>query len=522
MERGSRDMKISACYIVKNEAKTLARSIRSLTGQADELIVVDTGSTDGTRGVAEEHGARVISAPWQDDFSAPRNLALEQAAGDWIVFLDGDEFFTEDTGGHLRRVIEGQQGKGVQGILMRRLDIDEDKGNELQADTFVLRIFRRDPKLRYRGRIHEELREAGQPIQGLYFAKETELLLLHTGYSTTRSREKAERNLRILREELEQGENAERLYGYLADAYWGLDDRENAEHYARLDIAQGRRAVTYASRSYRILLELLAGDGARAADRLQAAQDAVRDFPEIPEFHGDYAESLALQGRYQDALREMRRALEVYHGPRGAEPVLFTSEMERIALGRIALWEKKSEESRQQSSGSVAADWQKYRKLFLAELYRMEAEQGREPWMAGILPAALERLLRAYGASAALPETEAGIFQAALPWVLAKATEEMALRYAGLAVGFSADTLCCIADAYMEAWNWQGAFLLYRQVPADSSAVDGAFWKQVGICLFHLGEKAAAAECMERAEAAGLSDGETAAYLAWCREESGQ
>lgn len=334
-------MKISACYIVKNEAKTLARSIRSLRGQADELIVVDTGSSDGTQGIAAGYGARVISTKWQDDFSAPRNLALEQATGDWIVFLDGDEYFTEETKGNLRRVIKAQQEKGTRGILMRRLDIDADKGNEIQADTFVLRVFRRDARLHYQGRIHEELREMGQPVQGLYLAKETELLLLHTGYSAAQSREKAERNLRLLLMELEQGEAPERIYGYLADAYLGVEDKEQAERYARLDVAQGRRATTYASRSYRILLELLAADGARVSDRLRTARDAARDFPEIPEFHADFAECLALQGDYRGAVEEMRRALEVYHGPRSLEPTLFHEGLERLARERVKLWEQK-------------------------------------------------------------------------------------------------------------------------------------------------------------------------------------
>ena len=97
-------MKISACYITKNEERNIARSLQSLADAVDEIIVVDTGSTDGTREIAEALGARVLDFSWQDDFSAPRNFAVEAASGDWIVFLDADEWFVEPQG--VRSTIE--------------------------------------------------------------------------------------------------------------------------------------------------------------------------------------------------------------------------------------------------------------------------------------------------------------------------------------------------------------------------------------------------------------------------------
>ena len=88
-------MKISACYIVKNEAAVLARSIESLQGNVDELLVVDTGSTDDTVALARRYGARVLQYIWQDDFAEARNFAIDQAEGDWIVFPDADEYFAD-------------------------------------------------------------------------------------------------------------------------------------------------------------------------------------------------------------------------------------------------------------------------------------------------------------------------------------------------------------------------------------------------------------------------------------------
>ena len=78
-------MRISACYIVKNEAARLSRSLASLSGAVDEIVVVDSGSTDDTVRIAEEFGAQVFQSPWRDDFSAARNVSLSKATGDWIL-----------------------------------------------------------------------------------------------------------------------------------------------------------------------------------------------------------------------------------------------------------------------------------------------------------------------------------------------------------------------------------------------------------------------------------------------------
>ena len=88
-------MRISACYIVRNEAAKLERSLASLEGAVDEIIVVDTGSSDDTVKIAEAHGAQVFHFPWQDDFSAARNVSLSKATGDWILVVDADEYFPE-------------------------------------------------------------------------------------------------------------------------------------------------------------------------------------------------------------------------------------------------------------------------------------------------------------------------------------------------------------------------------------------------------------------------------------------
>ena len=83
--------KISLCLIARDEEQLLTGALESVYGAVDEIIVVDTGSTDGTREIARNAGALVIDHFWQDDFSAARNEALAHATGDWVLVLDADE-----------------------------------------------------------------------------------------------------------------------------------------------------------------------------------------------------------------------------------------------------------------------------------------------------------------------------------------------------------------------------------------------------------------------------------------------
>ena len=87
----NRKPRLSVCMIVKNEERFLGQCLASVKDIADELIVIDTGSTDRTVEIAREHGAQVGHFEWCNDFAAARNASIAPATGDWILFLDADE-----------------------------------------------------------------------------------------------------------------------------------------------------------------------------------------------------------------------------------------------------------------------------------------------------------------------------------------------------------------------------------------------------------------------------------------------
>ena len=121
-------LKISACVITKNEEKNIGRWLDCMRQLADEMIVVDTGSTDATVELAQAAGAKVCHFSWCDDFAAAKNFALEQANGDWILFLDADEYFEPASLPLVRQyILRYQPQRQVIGLMCHLLDFDQDQ-----------------------------------------------------------------------------------------------------------------------------------------------------------------------------------------------------------------------------------------------------------------------------------------------------------------------------------------------------------------------------------------------------------
>jgi len=144
---------ISACMIVKNEEKMLSRCLESIKDYVDEIVIVDTGSTDGTVEIAESYGANVYHHPWDDNFSKHRNQSIDYAGSDWIFIIDADEELMPGSGEEIQRAT--QVDKDVDSIFIRvECDFDEGRGTSMHNS---IRLFRNNNCIRYKGRVHNAI-----------------------------------------------------------------------------------------------------------------------------------------------------------------------------------------------------------------------------------------------------------------------------------------------------------------------------------------------------------------------------
>ena len=186
---------LSVCLIVKNEEKHISRCLASIKGLADQIIVVDTGSSDRTVEIAKTFGAEVRSIPWEDHFSKARNVSLEGATGDWILILDADEELSSSQHTILRNEIEDAS------VMAYRMPI-YDKGNEGEGCHYVPRLFRNAPSLFFEGRIHEQIFNHVETLRQDWKLENSvgTAAITHYGYSEqlTKDRDKIARNLKLL------------------------------------------------------------------------------------------------------------------------------------------------------------------------------------------------------------------------------------------------------------------------------------------------------------------------------------
>jgi tetratricopeptide (TPR) repeat protein len=230
---------LSLCMIVKNEERFLRNCLESAKDVVDEIVIVDTGSTDGTLAIAREYGAKIIEYVWNDDFSEARNLSLQHATGTWALWMDADEEIAPGSGVHFREAIQSAPDH-VGGYMVKFHNwltsaTRPEPGQEIDGEMAVhhaCRLFRRVDGVKFEGRIHEQNLRSLQAL-GYTYARMDGLLLDHWGYAgeIMTLRNKHERFIRMLTREVDEcpdeGFRHFHLFN-LGNAYFTAGDMENA------------------------------------------------------------------------------------------------------------------------------------------------------------------------------------------------------------------------------------------------------------------------------------------------------
>jgi tetratricopeptide (TPR) repeat protein len=221
--------KISLCTIVRDEEALLPRCLASVREVVDEIIVVDTGSTDRTIEIAQQFGAVVYPYPWQDDFAAARNESLRHAQSDWILVLDADETLLPDCVTDLRAAIASPHCIAV--TLLR-----EEVGAQQNPYTLLCRLFRRHPQIQFQRPYHETIDDSITALQSAEPHWTISALpmpaIAHDGYTPDAIAQH------------QKSDRAERIMGRYLEAH--PQDAYICSKLGALYVTQGRHAEGYA------------------------------------------------------------------------------------------------------------------------------------------------------------------------------------------------------------------------------------------------------------------------------------
>lgn len=266
-------MKLSLVMIVKDEGEYLDACLSSVADHVDEIVIVDTGSTDNTKQIAAKYGARIFDFKWIDDFAAARNFAAGKATGDWYIWLDGDDVIENPE--KLREVCN-QAPKHI-GVIFLPYNYQVDDNGTVLVKQWRDRLIRNDDCVTWKGRLHEtpvDVRRIGK-------AQNTEVTIVHTAKPDRWARS-SERNMRVLLKQMEdERDNPDpRTFFYLASCYREAgrdgDAKQLYEMYLKLSGWDEERCI---ARCQLAEIAFEAGDDSGAIAEFMQAMVERPDFP---------------------------------------------------------------------------------------------------------------------------------------------------------------------------------------------------------------------------------------------------
>ncbi|HHO74924.1 MAG TPA: tetratricopeptide repeat protein [Deltaproteobacteria bacterium] len=265
---------LGVIMIVKDEESRLGNILSDIKDLVDEIVVVDTGSSDRTVSIAMEHGAKIGHFTWCNDFSAARNASIALANSDYLLWLDADDRLDPDQAGKLKDLKRHLRPARDRAYLLKVLNTTREDGDRICVQ---LRIFPNREELGFKNRIHEQI--APSIERAGILMESTDILVRHTGYhEKTDIRDKYRRNLSILLEDLSAGNISSSQHFFIASTYFGLGEFERCLEHITAARTLGD-SLSWLQNSYTLASECFLHLD-RIEDALAELEQGVADFPD--------------------------------------------------------------------------------------------------------------------------------------------------------------------------------------------------------------------------------------------------
>jgi hypothetical protein len=311
---------LSLAMITKDAERSLAAALASARPFVDEIIVVDTGSQDGTREIARDFGARLVDFTWCDDFSAARNYSLQHATGNWIFWMDADDELPDASGRELRARIDATPSRDAAFFALVEEEVQGKSGQRRVMAHAHVKLFPRHEQIRFRYRIHEQvapaIRDLGLPIHS------TKLVVRHAHADRTPQAElaRSQRNLRLALLDLAEHPGDPFVWLSVGSSYLPLNDgAAKAVEYLRRSIAAFPRGSSIQLNAYQYLAQAYAAAGGHEQQRA-ALDEALQLFPSdlgilmrLGAWHESHGQPSAAIPYYEAALARGRQRASAAH-----------------------------------------------------------------------------------------------------------------------------------------------------------------------------------------------------------------
>lgn len=223
---------LSLCMIVKNESELIEKSILAVKPFVQEIVVVDTGSSDQTPILVKKLGAKLFKKSWNDDFSAMRNYSIQKATQPFILIMDADEVIIEGSMRGLETTLK--EIKCKPGSAANITILNETMSGDI-VTVSLPRIFPKDIRYQYKGKVHEQLTFMGKPVE---HEVHSQIKVNHLGYTQSQlmKKNKYERNLALLMNELGEQSDISYIQFQIGRTYYVMKNYIQAEQFLNKSI----------------------------------------------------------------------------------------------------------------------------------------------------------------------------------------------------------------------------------------------------------------------------------------------
>ena len=541
-----RGASISACAIMKNEISHVEAWLNNVRVFAQEIIVVDTGSTDGTREfLYKQPDVKLINYEWQNNFAQAKNMALQEATGDWLVFTDADECFyhPENIIEYLRQM--NKQSSDTDVIFCPIDNMDADSNNEVINSDVVPRLIRNHVGIKYIGAVHEQLTKESEPWQGIkYIVADRKMAIRHTDYSTKVIHFKHQRNYEILRQVMEKSNTPEMYYGFLSESLLGLEKYQDALEYAILAMESPYQPAIQKERFAQVAIESMDKLGLAISDifSMQQSEEICQAILERNKWHiGTLCQWLDMklsvaENEQQEEIKDIIQGLHNIYGENTQDIQQLIALLEQN--GYIYLAKECSSHMNIERENNLEEVYQLLQQreftqlekkilplmaeniqlLFVALLGSSYSSGSWYQEKLGLLPEAQQALVQLYHGQVQNVALEPDEYITMLDGIILYGSQEMLLKYLQLAHGMPGSKLKKIGHQLAAREYYGEALDIFAQIQAEDEAVTEDFWFDCGICLYYLQDYSNALAALERAANMGNSSKELESYIAWCKE----
>ncbi|MEW4285750.1 tetratricopeptide repeat-containing glycosyltransferase family 2 protein [Priestia koreensis] len=334
---------ISLCMIVKNEEKVIDRCLSSIAHLVQEIIVVDTGSTDNTKKIVKKYTSHIYDYEWTNDFSAARNFAAKKATGDWILVLDADEYVDEDNFKDFIQELKNDDDKfNAYGVnILNFMGVD----GESLAKNHHDRVYKNNGEIKYYRKIHEQFQHVNEEELNIKVAS---LLIFHSGYlnKVVNEKKKNERNREILNIEFDSKKTKGFDYFNLGNEYASVGDYAKAlGYYLEAYKRKESNNLSWVSAS---LIQIIV-----CLMNLKRYKDALNVIQDAEDIYQEFAEVAFLKGEIYFLRGQREKAKSVFHqivaNPNKYNHVILRPDLKdqkpHLRLGQIYLQEENNEQA---------------------------------------------------------------------------------------------------------------------------------------------------------------------------------